>query len=143
MLHPLHTTFGVFVVIHLSQWFSKSLSPPTSDIISCSLLKSKILTLIQFFSLNHKTKWFKTKTRLSSAEVTKSEGFFSPLSSEVFLGNATDKYRNDVFTTLRPDLKHISVTVIYTKEHMRNIQDFIKNVHVRCCLKHISVYQQN
>lgn len=44
-------------------------------------VKNQILTVIQFFSLNLKTKWFKTKTRLSSAEVTKSRGFFllSPL----------------------------------------------------------------
>lgn len=40
------------------------------------LVKNQILTVIQFFSLNHKTKWFKTKIRLSSAEVTKSRGFF-------------------------------------------------------------------
>lgn len=40
-------------------------------------VKNQILTVIQFFSLNLKTKWFKTKTRLSSAEVTKSSLFFS------------------------------------------------------------------
>lgn len=40
-------------------------------------VKKQILTVIQFFPLNHKTKWFKTKTRLSSAEVIQSRVFSS------------------------------------------------------------------
>lgn len=105
-------------------------------------VKNQILTVIQFFSLNHKTKWFKTKIRLSSAEGTKSRGFFSPpLPFELFLGHVIHKYRNDVFIILRTYSNHILVTVIHIKEYMRNLH-FIKNVHVRCCPKHISVYQQ-
>jgi len=121
---------------------SKCLPPPTSDNISCSFLKSKILRVIKLFSLNYKTKWFKSRNRLSSLEVTETRFLFSPLPSEIFFGNGTHEYSKDVFTIHRTDVKHYSVTVIHTRKSMKNMQDITKNIHVRSCPKHTSVYKQ-